>query len=148
MAEQTFVKKYSSELSAGARATQGILTAFSSASSARRNASELGNSAEQEDQYGELQASVLRKRGKSVRSSARAGYGAAGVDVNSGSAALAQEVISANAEYDALTAILQSKIVSRELRYKQEIYKSQSSPVSGILGAIGSAAGSYYGRTV
>lgn len=83
---------------------------------AKREKKALLAEALQVEATGRREATVLRRRGVETQSGARAQYGATGVSVNTGSAQQVQTTIGERAEYDALTAILQSKLQAQALR--------------------------------
>lgn len=130
-------------IAAGATSAFGnILGGISGYRSDRQSAKNLSELAGQTETVGAMTADILRKKGKQAVSSARAQYGASGIDVNSGTAQVVQKEITQNAEMDALTAILQSKIESRAMRNEASKLKNRAKQqlISGILGAGGNIA--------
>jgi hypothetical protein len=87
--------------------TKGIAdksAADASADAQRRNAIISEEAASQALQKGEEDVGRIQMQGEAVKGAQRAGYGAAGVDVNLGSAARTQEDTSALTEMDKQTA--------------------------------------------
>ena len=98
---------------AGGRDQQDAYNALSSASLAEARRALL-NAREVQD-VAQQQAAVTRRSGLDVQSSARAAYGASGVNVNYGTAKDVQREIGTRVEEDALNAILLGERQSRRL---------------------------------
>lgn len=112
----TGIEPYVIMLAAGAlSAGAAIQQSQQQASDQRVQAHQTDIDAKQEQQAAEERSNLIRKAGARTRANAIAAYGAAGVDVDSGSAQAVDQRIATDVESDAWSEILTGKRVGRRM---------------------------------
>lgn len=90
---------------------------------------------------GRVRAARTRRAGAIAEGEMRAGYGASGIDVNTGAPMVAGEVLHRQVEEDALNQLLTGERKARALEQQAELdkYAGKNALIGGFLGAGGSA---------